>query len=187
RISLPGPGAALPAPASPLEVHVARAAVLAVEGEGAVLPVWYSSRSRRPPYVTWLLHPPHGDPFQTPLQGRASFVHAVAASRNLSVLINGTREADSGQYVCTVNVPGEAAGRNVAVVNLTVLVPPGTPACRLLGSPGVGRDVTLSCAARHGKPLPAYRWQRAPPAPRRFFPPAHGTRGHGDIGTDMRT
>ncbi|NWI12558.1 ESAM protein, partial [Crypturellus soui] len=115
---------------------------------------------------------------ETPLKGRASFLHPVEPSRNLSVLINGTREADSGQYVCTVNVADEAAGRNVAVVNLTVLVPPGAPACRLLGSPGVGRDVTLSCAARHGKPLPHYRWQRAAPAARLFFPPAHdGARG----------
>ncbi|XP_067166238.1 endothelial cell-selective adhesion molecule [Apteryx mantelli] len=205
--ALPGAALALAAllgvSAATLEVHVASGSVSAVEGQRAVLPVWYTSASRKTPYVTWLLHQAGADPFQiltyldgtvkveeTFLKPRVGFLHPVT-SRNLSVLINGTRERDSGQYVCTVNVPDDGAGggRNVGVVNLTVLVPPDAPACRLHGSVAVGADVTLSCSSRKGKPAPAYRWRRAAPVAQVFFPPvqdgAQGTLKLSNLSTDM--
>ncbi|XP_064380434.1 endothelial cell-selective adhesion molecule isoform X1 [Dromaius novaehollandiae] len=195
--ALLGPAAAM------LEVHVASGSVFAVEGRPAVLPVWYTSRSQKKPYVTWLLHKPDADPFQiltyldgvvkveeSDLKRRISFLYPVL-SHNLSVLINGTQEHDSGQYMCTVNVADDSSstGKNVGVINLTVLVPPAAPACRLQGSPAVGGNVTLSCASRKGKPLPSYQWQRAAPAAQVFFPPmqdrARGTLKLTNLSLDM--
>ncbi|ETE66764.1 Endothelial cell-selective adhesion molecule, partial [Ophiophagus hannah] len=42
---------------------------------------------------------------------------------NVSLVINNTKEMDSGQYMCTVNVPDDSTvnGRNIGLVNLTVL------------------------------------------------------------------
>ncbi|NWS16848.1 ESAM protein, partial [Pachyramphus minor] len=110
---------------------------------------------------------------ETELKARVGFVHSVL-SRNISVFINATRERDSGQYICTVNVVDDATpmGRNVGVINLTVLVPPAAPACRLHGNPTVGSNVTLSCSSKKGKPSPMYQWERTEPTPQVFFPPA---------------
>lgn len=47
-----------------LEVHVGTRAVFSVEGQEAVLPAWYTSRSQKKPYVTWLLDKEDGGPFQ---------------------------------------------------------------------------------------------------------------------------
>ncbi|NXE57908.1 ESAM protein, partial [Casuarius casuarius] len=127
---------------------------------------------------------------ESDLKRRVGFLYPVL-SHNLSVLINGTQEHDSGQYMCTVNVADDSSstGKNVGVINLTVLVPPAAPACRLQGSPAVGGNVTLSCASRKGKPLPAYQWQRAAPAAQVFFPPmqdrARGTLKLTNLSLDM--
>nr|XP_047919577.1 endothelial cell-selective adhesion molecule isoform X3 [Anser cygnoides] len=118
-----------------LEVHVGTGSVFSVEGQGVVLPAWYTSRSQKKPYVTWLLDKADADPFQiltyldgvvkveeTELKPRVGFLYPVL-THNISVFINATRERDSGQYMCTVNVVDDATstGKNVAVINLTVL------------------------------------------------------------------
>ncbi|NXM01785.1 ESAM protein, partial [Tyrannus savana] len=116
---------------------------------------------------------------ETELKPRVGFLYPVI-THNISVFINATRERDSGQYICTVNVVDDATpmGRNVGVINLTVLVPPAVPACQLHGNPTVGSNVTLSCSSRKGKPSPKYQWERTDPTPQVFFPPAQDlTRG----------
>ncbi|NXA21401.1 ESAM protein, partial [Ibidorhyncha struthersii] len=112
---------------------------------------------------------------ETELKPRVGFLYPVL-THNISLFINATRERDSGQYMCTVNVVDDATstGKNVGVINLTVLVPPAAPACRLHGHPAVGANVTLSCASAKGKPSPTYRWQRTAPTPQFFFPPVQG-------------
>ncbi|XP_009467884.1 PREDICTED: endothelial cell-selective adhesion molecule [Nipponia nippon] len=169
-----------------LEVHVGTSSVFSVEGQQAVLPAWYTSRSQKKPYVTWLLDKEDADPFQiltyldgavkveeTELKSRVGFLYPVL-THNISVFINATREHDSGQYMCTVNVVDDVTsmGKNVGVINLTVLVLPATPTCQLHGNPTVGANVTLSCASEKGKPSPIYQWERAAPSLQVFFPPA---------------
>ncbi|KGL96872.1 Endothelial cell-selective adhesion molecule, partial [Charadrius vociferus] len=109
---------------------------------------------------------------ETELKPRVGFLYPVL-THNISVFINATRERDSGQYMCTVNVVDDATstGKNVGVINLTVLVPPAVPSCHLHGHPAVGANVTLSCASAKGKPSPTYHWQRTAPPPQFFFPP----------------
>lgn len=59
---------------------------------------------------------------ETELKPRVGFLYPVL-THNISVFINATRERDSGQYMCTVNVVDDATttGKNVGVINLTVL------------------------------------------------------------------
>ncbi|NXT23653.1 ESAM protein, partial [Syrrhaptes paradoxus] len=110
---------------------------------------------------------------ETPLKPRVAFLYPVV-NHNVSVVINATHESDTGQYICTVNVVDDATGtgKNVAVINLTVLVPPATPTCHLHGDPAVGTNVTLSCGSAKGKPPPMFQWQRTSPTLQVFFPPA---------------
>ncbi|NXX99697.1 ESAM protein, partial [Centropus bengalensis] len=110
---------------------------------------------------------------ETELKPRVGFLYPVL-THNISVFINATREHDSGQYMCTVNVVNDVTspGKNVGIINLTVLVPPAAPSCHLLGSPAVGSNVTLSCASGKGKPPPVYKWRRTVPDVKVFFPPA---------------
>ncbi|NWR49382.1 ESAM protein, partial [Regulus satrapa] len=110
---------------------------------------------------------------ETDLKPRVGFLYPVL-THNISVLINATREQDSGQYMCSVNVVDDTImlDRNIGFINLTVLVPPAAPACRLQGSAVVGANVTLICSSEKGKPSPMYQWQREPPTQQVFFPPA---------------
>ncbi|NWS64325.1 ESAM protein, partial [Chunga burmeisteri] len=112
---------------------------------------------------------------ETELKPRVGFLYPIL-THNISVFINATREHDSGQYMCTVNVVDDITtmGKTVGIINLTVLVPPATPVCRLHGTPTVGANVTLSCTSEKGKPSPAYQWQRKAPTIQVFFPPAQG-------------
>lgn len=168
-----------------LEVHVGTSLVFSVEGQQAVLPAWYTSNSLNKPYVTWMLNKNAG-PFQvlsflggvpkveeTDLKSRVGFLYSIV-THNISILINDTREQDSGQYMCTVNVVDDTIRleKNVGIINLTVLVPPATPTCQLHGNAVVGANVTLSCSSKKGKPSPMYQWQREPPTLQVFFPPA---------------
>lgn len=47
-----------------LEVHVGTSSVFAVEGQRAVLPVWYTSPSQKQPFIVWLLDQKDRAPFQ---------------------------------------------------------------------------------------------------------------------------
>ncbi|NXV20672.1 ESAM protein, partial [Cepphus grylle] len=111
---------------------------------------------------------------ETELKPRVGFLYPIL-THNISVFINATREHDSGQYMCTVNVVDDvtSTGKNIGVINLTVLVPPAAPTCQLHGDPTVGANVTLSCTSEKGKPSPTYQWQRMAPTLQVFFPPAH--------------
>uniref|UniRef100_A0A670Z073 Ig-like domain-containing protein n=1 Tax=Pseudonaja textilis TaxID=8673 RepID=A0A670Z073_PSETE len=97
---------------------------------------------------------------------------------NVSLVINNTKEMDSGQYMCTVNVPDDSTvkGRNIGLVNLTVLVPPSPPKCQFRGSAQVGGNITMSCKSAFGKPVPVYRWQRTEPSTQFFFAPTQDTK-----------
>ncbi|NXX76142.1 ESAM protein, partial [Urocolius indicus] len=110
---------------------------------------------------------------ETELKPRVGFLHPIL-THNISVFINSSREQDSGQYMCTVNVADDviSMGKNVGIINLTVLVPPTTPSCHLHGYPTTGANVTLSCSSEKGKPSPMYQWQRMAPTQQVFFPPA---------------
>lgn len=57
---------------------------------------------------------------ETDLKPRMGFLYPIN-TRNISVFINATREQDSGQYMCTVNVVNEMLDKNVGIINLTVL------------------------------------------------------------------
>ncbi|XP_066190947.1 endothelial cell-selective adhesion molecule isoform X2 [Sylvia atricapilla] len=168
-----------------LEVHVGTRLVFSVEGQQAVLPAWYDSHSRNEPYVTWFLNK-NAASFQilaylskvvkvaeTDLKPRMGFVYPMP-NHNISIFINATREQDSGQYMCSVNVVDETvrSDENVGIINLTVLVPPAAPTCQLHGNAVLGANVTLSCSSKKGKPSPVYQWQREPPTLQVFFPPA---------------
>ncbi|XP_058713187.1 endothelial cell-selective adhesion molecule [Poecile atricapillus] len=168
-----------------LEVHVGTSLVFSVEGQQAVLPAWYTSHSQNKPYITWMLNKNAG-PFQilsylggvvkveeTDLKPRMGFLYPIL-THNISVFINATREQDSGQYMCSVNVVDDTIrlDKNIGIINLTVLVPPAAPTCQLHGSAVVGANVTLSCSSKKGKPSPMYQWQREPPTLQVFFPPA---------------
>ncbi|NWR20001.1 ESAM protein, partial [Emberiza fucata] len=110
---------------------------------------------------------------ETDLKSRVGFLYPIE-THNISLFINASREQDSGQYMCTVNVVDDIIRmhKNVGLINLTVLVPPATPTCRLHGNAVVGANVTLSCSSKKGKPSPMYQWQREPPTLQVFFPPA---------------
>ncbi|NXT61226.1 ESAM protein, partial [Chaetops frenatus] len=116
---------------------------------------------------------------ETDLKPRMGFLYPIL-THNISVFINATREQDSGQYMCTVNVMDDPnrLGKNVGIINLTVLVPPAAPTCQLHGNAIVGANVTLSCSSKKGKPSPLYQWQREPPTLQRpNFSPADRARG----------
>uniref|UniRef100_A0ABM5EP72 Endothelial cell-selective adhesion molecule n=1 Tax=Pogona vitticeps TaxID=103695 RepID=A0ABM5EP72_9SAUR len=169
-----------------LEVEVAHSSVVVIEGHRATLPVAYTTHSNGEPYVTWHLQRPGSPhPFQivvymsgttrvedSDLKRRLDFLYHMP-SHNVSLAINNTKETDSGQYMCTVNVAGESTklGKNTGLVNLTVLVPPSPPKCQINGSPHVGDNITLTCGSVVGKPAPKYWWQKTSPNPQVFHAP----------------
>ncbi|XP_021107562.1 endothelial cell-selective adhesion molecule-like isoform X2 [Heterocephalus glaber] len=93
-------------------------------------------------------------------------------SRNVSLRLQGLQKKDSGSYSCSVNV--QHKGHDSKTVELNVLVPPATPACRLLGVPRAGANVTLSCQSPRSDPAAQYQWERLSPLPQVFFPPVLG-------------
>ncbi|CAM5171619.1 unnamed protein product [Eretmochelys imbricata] len=175
-----------------LEVRVGQASISTIQGQRVVLPIWYTSTSQKSPYVSWVLERPGANRLQiltymdgtvkvqeTYLKNRTGFVHPMPFF-NISIAINNTQEMDSGEYMCTVNILDEDAinGKNIGLINLTVLVPPSPPTCQIQGKPYLGGNVTMSCRSSFSKPSPKYSWQRTAPNTQVFFAPAQDlTRG----------
>ncbi|VFV36408.1 endothelial cell-selective adhesion [Lynx pardinus] len=104
-------------------------------------------------------------------------------SHNVSLRLQGLREKDSGSYRCSVNVQdhqGINRSHSSKTLELSVLVPPAPPSCRLLGVARVGTNVTLSCQSPRSKPAAQYQWERAPPSAQVFFAPVLGEGTSGD-------
>uniref|UniRef100_A0A8D2IPV0 Endothelial cell adhesion molecule n=1 Tax=Varanus komodoensis TaxID=61221 RepID=A0A8D2IPV0_VARKO len=168
-----------------LQVEVARSSVVVIQGQQAILPVWYTTHSHSVPYLTWhfarlgssnhvqIMAYMSGTTQVSDqnLKGRLGFLYSMP-SHNVSLAINNTKETDAGQYMCTVNIPDDSMGRNIGLVNLTVHVPPSPPKCQVQGSPLVGGNITMTCRSALGKPSPMYHWQRTGPSSEFFFPPA---------------
>lgn len=98
---------------------------------------------------------------ETDLKPRVGFLYSIV-SHNISILINNTREQDSGQYMCTVNVVDDTIKleKNVGIINLTVLgkAAPVTPAPLDLPTVPLGTNISAHSAAGHPH-LPT-AWQR---------------------------
>uniref|UniRef100_A0A8C5MGU5 Endothelial cell adhesion molecule n=1 Tax=Leptobrachium leishanense TaxID=445787 RepID=A0A8C5MGU5_9ANUR len=169
-----------------LEVHVQQAIVVGVEGQSITLPAWYSTISTKDPYVTWYFERPAGKEVQIlkyfgqvtsindpQFNGRLRFVYTMP-SKNISMTIDKLQEADSGRYKCYVDINDDIGsdGSNSKQINVTVLVIPSVPTCKIHGTSYTGTNVTLSCRSSSGKPEPRYSWMRAAPASQVFFAPA---------------
>uniref|UniRef100_F6PGG9 Endothelial cell adhesion molecule n=2 Tax=Ornithorhynchus anatinus TaxID=9258 RepID=F6PGG9_ORNAN len=169
-----------------MKIHMGRSLVEAVEGQGAVLPAWYTlSGGPAPggeevPVVIWFLQRPDNGSLQlltyinkvlTPFDARVSLAHPMP-SRNVSLKLKDLQEYDSGEYGCSVNLPGVEALKGISTLKLNVRVPPTSPSCQLLSTPRLGTNVTLNCSSSRSKPSPSYQWERTPPAHQVFFPPA---------------
>lgn len=99
---------------------------------------------------------------ETDLKPRMGFLYPIV-KHNISVLINATREQDSGQYMCTVNVVDDniSLDKNFGIINLTVLgkALPVTPAPLDLRTVPLGTNISAHSAA--GRPhLPTARQRR---------------------------
>ncbi|XP_002924034.1 LOW QUALITY PROTEIN: endothelial cell-selective adhesion molecule [Ailuropoda melanoleuca] len=173
-----------------LELHVPAGLtkLKAVEGAEVVLPAWYtlqgqvsSSRPWELLTVMWFLEQEGKDLNQvlayisgtTSSKSGVSLVYSMP-SQNVSLRLQDLQEKDSGSYRCSVNVQdhqGIKRSHSSKTLELSVLVPPASPSCHLLGVPRVGTNVTLSCQSPRSKPAAQYQWERAPPSSQVFFAP----------------
>ncbi|KAK6467963.1 V-set and immunoglobulin domain-containing protein 2-like isoform X2 [Huso huso] len=94
------------------------------------------------------------------LRGRMQLLQDPPTGGIASVRIIDLQPSDSGVYICEVINPGDWSGTGLGVINLTVLMPPSPPECRVTGNTLVGNDVTLSCHSSQGVPQPIYTWTR---------------------------
>ncbi|XP_037324387.1 endothelial cell-selective adhesion molecule [Pungitius pungitius] len=171
------------------EVEIPIGEMEVVKGQMVVLHAWYSPNSDiSKNSVVWLFtgkkskqvinfsagEVGHG---QNEFTKRVGF-SAAMPSANLSIYINNTQESDSGQYLCSVIIPGSSG--IFGQMHLNVKVPPSPPVCSMTGNPVVKGNVTLSCKSSHGKPVPHYKWTRAAPMSEVFFAPMQNER-HGTL------
>ncbi|XP_043937117.1 endothelial cell-selective adhesion molecule [Protopterus annectens] len=157
-----------------INIHVGTSPVV-VEGQTAVLSAWFESADTKDVMVTWQFESISAEPKQiltyyngstsvtpeTQFANRIEFTNEVQ-KKNVSIFIHNTEEQDSGRFTCTINYipPSSNVGKNIGVVNLTVIVPPGTPKCDIQGSHYVGSNITLTCRSSSGKPVPTFKWER---------------------------
>lgn len=98
---------------------------------------------------------------ETDLKSRVGFLYPIE-THNISLFINASREQDSGQYMCTVNVVDDIIRmhKNVGLINLTVLgkAPPVPLAPLELPMVSPSTNICAHSATSHPH-LPA-AWQR---------------------------
>ncbi|XP_005991196.1 endothelial cell adhesion molecule a [Latimeria chalumnae] len=176
-------GTLLRMPSLALEVFTGESPSV-VEKQNVVLSAWYTNASRKGPIIMWTKNSPDSPALVIAFSGnvimkgvpefrdRVDFIYKMP-NANISIYINETKESDSGQYMYSVLIPEGAPDGNqvIGVLNLTVLVPPSIPVCKMEGSAFVGSNVTLRCSSATGKPKPEYRWRSTSRKSQVFFTP----------------
>lgn len=86
-----------------------------------------------------------------------------------NVRFNKVTRKDNGEYSCEVSGNGKF---QVANIQLTVLVPPSPPLCRVPMSVTTGKAATLTCHDGDASPPPQYKWYKngvlLPPEPQKI-------------------
>ncbi|XP_058042478.1 cell surface A33 antigen [Ahaetulla prasina] len=65
---------------------------------------------------------------------------------------------DNGTYECLVEIRNIFPSKSVEV-ELSVLVEPSNPVCKIIGNPEYGQNINLTCNSVEGFPEPKYTWQ----------------------------
>ncbi|XP_068173294.1 cell surface A33 antigen-like [Antennarius striatus] len=80
---------------------------------------------------------------------------------------------DNKMFECRVTIPGDDEGQPFDKTNLTVLVAPSKPICKIQGKAEYGQNINLTCKSEEGSPPPTYKWESRdvrnvlrPPSPR---------------------
>ncbi|XP_036393689.1 V-set and immunoglobulin domain-containing protein 2-like [Megalops cyprinoides] len=93
-------------------------------------------------------------------EDRMALVQNPPVQGTATLRISNLQPSDTGLYICDVTNPDDWSGSGQGLINLSVLVPPSVPTCRLNGQAYVGSDVVLTCQALYGLPVPIYSWSR---------------------------
>ncbi|XP_032889285.1 cell surface A33 antigen-like [Amblyraja radiata] len=91
-------------------------------------------------------------------KGRVNFT-GNANGEDCSIAIQNARITDTGTYVVEVTTPYDLVGTRKETVDVTVLVPPTPPICKIEGKAEYGETVKLMCHSEEGSPAPVYSWQ----------------------------
>ncbi|XP_014341138.1 V-set and immunoglobulin domain-containing protein 2 [Latimeria chalumnae] len=89
---------------------------------------------------------------------KIKFLQDPPTSGVASIEIDSAQPSDTGIYLCEVTNTPDVSGGAPGYINLTVLVPPSVPQCKVNGYTYIGNDVQLTCSSSEGTPAPTYTW-----------------------------
>ncbi|KAM8927625.1 V-set and immunoglobulin domain-containing protein 2 [Pelodytes ibericus] len=156
-----------------VEVTIREGTVVAKAGSSVILPCSYSTTAGSNFVLEWKFAsgntlPSNGRQIYYYFNGvsykpgsqsdRLSISQSPPTQGTASILLSDIRASDNGSYVCQVNNPPDFSGTGSGIVKLTVLVPPTSPNCQMVGNPIAGYDLTLKCSSSGGNPAPIYAW-----------------------------
>ncbi|XP_057676699.1 F11 receptor, tandem duplicate 1 [Corythoichthys intestinalis] len=153
---------------SSFSVTTSNANVQVKENEGVDLTCSYSADFGSSARVEWKFKDVTGSQKYVFYDGKPTAPYANRVNVfGSNIRFNKVTRRDNGVYDCEVSGVNSQFGE--ARVQLTVLVPPSPPLCRIPTSVTTGNKVMLYCHDKDGSPSPQYRWYRndilLPPEP----------------------
>ncbi|XP_064786666.1 junctional adhesion molecule A-like [Oncorhynchus masou masou] len=132
--------------------------VRAKENEGADLYCTPSADFGADARVEWKFRDMKGSTTYVIFDGKPTTLYEGRVTKFDGMLrFSKVTRKDNGQYQCEVSNKQYVGDVNV---NLTVLVPPSVPMCRIPTSVTTGHRVLLSCHDAEGSPSPTYKWYK---------------------------
>ncbi|MEE6497011.1 hypothetical protein FKM82_002560 [Ascaphus truei] len=160
----------LPGLVHSLQVTIPNPVINVTAGHNATLYCTYSpiGTITNSLFIQWSIFEAQSQQFKTVYyfqQGQpnseGNFLNRVTASitpGNATITISNMQPQESGFYSCEVLNPPEAPSQGK--IQLTVLVAPSVPHCRIRGAVETGHYISLKCFSEEGMPRPQYTWNR---------------------------
>ncbi|XP_073335326.1 F11 receptor, tandem duplicate 1 [Pagrus major] len=144
---------------SGFSVTTSAANVQPKENEGAELTCSYSADFGSQARVEWKFRNLKGSQMYVVFDGKLTTPYAdrVTLYGGYNLRFSKVTRKDTGVYDCEVSGNGQFGETKV---QLTVLVPPSPPLCRVPSSVTTGKTVILSCHDADGSPPPTYKWYK---------------------------
>ncbi|XP_072513002.1 glycoprotein A33 (transmembrane), paralog a [Salminus brasiliensis] len=134
-------------------------------GSNATIPCKFTPQKPDNDMVTieWFAHPDVATDTDSKIDVDAAYEGKASLQYDLpkgivNLQLSSLSQAESRVFACKVKIPGDNKGKQADTTQVSVLMAPSKPICKIQGKAEYEQNINLTCYSEQGTPTPTYQW-----------------------------